>query len=297
MTPATAPAVASFGPLVVGAVLAAAVLHASWNAIAKGAADRLGLFVRSSAVVAVAAGLPLWWVDPPEQASWPWLGASILVHLGYNLALLAAYRVGHFNQTYPLARGLGPLLVAVVAVAVIGEPLPAVPAMGVLLIAGAVAVLGLTPWRQVRANRPALGAAVLTGLTIAAYTLIDGIGVRRSGSALGYALWLSGLQGLLTVVAIAGYRRVRRIGSERPTTARVWSAAALAGVMSVLAYGLVLWAQTRGALAAVAALRESSVVVAAAIGVFFFREPMGRARIVASAAVAAGVVLLAVPGT
>lgn len=302
---AGAASTASFGPVVVGAVLAAAVLHASWNAIAKGAVDRLGLFARSSAVVAVAAGLVVWWVDPPDPASWPWLGASILVHLGYNLALLAAYKVGHFNQTYPLARGLGPLVVAVVAVGVIGEPLPAVPAIGVVLIAGAIAVLGLTPWRQVRANRAALSAAVLTGLTIAAYTLLDGIGVRRSDSALGYALWLSGLQGLLTVVTIAGYRRVRRIGPERAATAGAvsaatagaWSAATVAGLMSVLAYGLVLWAQTRGALAAVAALRESSVVVAAAIGMVFFREPMGRSRILASAAVAAGVILLAVPGT
>lgn len=290
---------ASFGPLVVGAVLAAAVLHASWNAIAKGVGDRLSLFARMSAVGAVGAGFAVCWVDPPAAASWPWLIASVIVHLGYNLALLAAYQVGHFNQTYPLARGLGPLLVAAVAVLVIGEPLPAVPAMGVVLIAGAVAVLGLTPWRQVRANRPALAAAILTGVTIAAYTVCDGVGVRRSGSALSYTLWLFGLQGVVTVLAIAGYRRVRRRDNTpaRTGTVRGWSGAAVASLMSMAAYGLVLWAQTRGALAAVAALRESSVVVAAAIGMVFFQEPMGRARIVASVAVALGVVLLALPSS
>lgn len=292
-------ATASFGPLVVSAVLAAAVLHAGWNAIAKGVADRLGTFARMSAVGVLTAGLVVWWVDPPAPASWPWLAASVVVHVGYNLALLAAYQVGHFNQTYPLARGLGPLVVAGVAALVINEPLAPVPAAGVVLIAGAIAVLGLTPWRQVRANRAALTAAVLTGVTIAGYTICDGIGVRRSGGALGYTVWLFGLQGLVTLAAIAAYRRIRR---SRPTSgpaaagpARVWSGAAAASLMSMIAYGLVLWAQTRGALATVAALRESSVVVAAVIGMVFFREPVGRARVLASVAVAAGVVLLAVP--
>jgi drug/metabolite transporter (DMT)-like permease len=287
------------GPAVVVAVLAAAVLHAGWNAIAKGVSDRLGLFARAGVANLVVAGVALWWVAAPARASWPWLGASVAVHVGYNLALLTAYRVGDFNQTYPLARGLGPLVVAGVAVLVIGEPLPPVPAMGVVLIAGAVAVLGLTPWRRVRAHRPAVIAAVLTGLAIATYTLIDGFGVRRSGTPAGYTLWLVGLQGLVTVAAIAAARRMRRAAQAEPagdaTTARAWSVAAATGLMSMLAYGLVLWAQTHGALAAVAALRESSVVVAAAIGVVLFNEPMGRVRIIASAAVVTGAVLLAVP--
>jgi len=223
--------------------------------------------------------------------------------------LIAAYRLGDFNQTYPIARGLGPLVVAVVAVLALGERLAPLPAAGVILIAGAVALLGLTPWRQVRTNRAAVVAAVGTGLTIATYTLIDGIGVRRSGSPAGYTLWLVGLQGLLTVAVIVLARRVRRAGratSAGPGMTRpvaradtgsvgAWTLAGAAAVMSILAYGLVLWAQTRGALASVAALRESSVVVAAAIGAMFFDEPMGRMRVLASAAVAAGVVLLAVP--
>jgi drug/metabolite transporter (DMT)-like permease len=276
--------------LVVAAVLAAAVLHASWNAIAKGVEDRLGLFVRSTAVgLAVCAAL-LWWLPLPARESWPWLVGSAIVHVFYNLGLITAYQVGDFNQTYPLARGVGPLAVTGVAVTVIGEPLPLAPTIGIVLIGGAIGVLGLTPWRRLKTNRTAVVVAVCTGLTIATYTVLDGLGVRRSGSAVAYLVWLMGLEALAMMASLPLLRR--RL--PRPSaTAGEWSLAVLTGVLSMLAYGLVLWAQTRGALAAVAALRESSVVVAAGIGVVLFREPLGRTRVAASVAVAAGVVLLA----
>jgi len=285
---------------VVGAVLAAAVLHASWNAIAKQVTDRLELFSCMSIAGVVLVAPMLWWVDPPARASWSWLGASVAVHLVYNGGLIAAYRMGDFNQTYPIARGLGPLVVAAVAATVLGEPLSTLPALGVVLIAGAVALLGLVPWRRVRENRPAVVAAALTGLAIAGYTLIDGVGVRRSGSAVGYTVWLLLTHSVATTVAILLVRRVRPqrdagrrlIGPGSP-----WAMATVTSVMSMVAYGLVLWAQTQGALAAVAALRESSVVVAAAIGMVFFGEPVGRTRIMASCAVAAGALLLAMPGS
>lgn len=276
--------------MIVAAVLAAAVLHATWNAVAKGSGDRVGLFVRSSLVGAVAAAVALWFVPLPAGGAWPWLIASVVVHVFYNLGLMAAYRLGDFNQTYPLARGVGPIAVAIVAASALDEPLAPVPAAGVALIAGAIAVLGLTPWRTVRANRPAVVAAVLTGLTIAGYTLIDGVGVRASGTAIGYTLWLVGLECAATAVVAAAIRP-RDAARAGP---RGWAVAGAVTVLSTLAYGLVLWAQTRGALAAVAALRESSVVVAALIGLVVFKEPLGRVRIAASVAVALGVVLLAV---
>jgi len=276
--------------LVVTAVLTAAVLHASWNAIAKGVEDRVGLFVRSSVVgLAVCAAL-LWWLPLPDRESWPWLIASAVVHVFYNLGLIAAYQLGDFNQTYPLARGVGPLAVTVIAVTVIGEPLPLAPAIGIVLIGAAIGVLGLTPWRRLKANRTAVVVAICTGLTIATYTVLDGVGVRRSGSAIAYLVWLMALEALAMMVCLPLLRR--RLA--RSTAGRSeWALAAATGVLSMLAYGLVLWAQTRGALAAVAALRESSVVVAAGLGAVLFREPLGRTRIAASVAVAAGVVLLA----
>jgi drug/metabolite transporter (DMT)-like permease len=274
---------------VVAAVLAAAVLHASWNAIAKGVEDRLGLFLRSSIVSVAGCAAVAFWIPLPARASWPWLIASALVHILYNLGLIAAYRLGDFNQTYPLARGVGPLAVTVVAVTIIGEPLPLAPAVGIVLIGVAIGVLGLTPWRRVKANRTAVMVAVCTGLTIATYTLLDGVGVRHSGTSVGYVVWLMGLEGLAMLVSLPLVRR--RV--SRPVTTSGWGVAAAISALSMLAYGLVLWAQTRGALAAVAALRESSVVVAAALGVVLFREPLGRTRVAASIAVAAGVVLLA----
>ena len=277
-------------PGAVLAVLAAAVLHASWNAMVKGAGDKVAIFARSSLVGAVACAVGLWFVEPPARASWPWLASSAVIHVAYNLGLLAAYRLGDFNQTYPLARGLGPVVVALVAALVLHEPLAVVPAVGVLVIAVAIGVLGLAPARV--AHRGAALAAVFTGLTIASYTLVDGVGVRRSGSAAGYTLWLVGLECAATaVVAVAlrpGTPTLRAPASR-------WLVAAAVAVMSTLGYGLVLWAQTRGALAAVAALRESSVVVAAVIGTVVFREPMGRVRVAASVAVAVGAALLAVP--
>lgn len=281
----------------VAAVLAAAVLHAAWNAIAKQVTERWQLFSCMSIVSVVLLAPALLWVEPPARASWPWLAASVAVQLVYVVALVTAYQLGDFGQIYPIARGLGPLVVAAVAATVLGEPLPAAPAAGVLLIAGAVTLLGLVPWRMVRANRPAVLAAAGTGLAIAGYTLLDGVGVRRSGNPVGYAVWLLATHALVTAMVIPLIPSPGRAGRRlRPDPGSPWAAATAAAVMSVAAYGLVLWAQTQGALAAVAALRETSVVVAAVIGTLFFGEPVGRVRILASTAVAVGVLLLAVPG-
>jgi drug/metabolite transporter (DMT)-like permease len=284
-------------PIVVGAVLVAAVLHAGWNAMAKQVDDRIALFGQTGVLSVVLAFPLLLWVAQPARASWFWLAASVVVHLFYNFALIAAYQVGEFSQTYPIARGVGPLTVAAVAVLLLHEPMSALTTVGVALIAGAIALLGLVPWRKVRANRTAVLTAVVTGLAIASYTVIDGIGVRRSGSPVGYTLWLVGLQGvLLTVISVGvNRRRAARAGTaDRPRTSS-WLPATAISVMSSLAYGLVLWAQSRGALAAVAALRESSVIVAAVIGAVFFGESMGRLRIICGVGVAAGVVLLSLP--
>jgi drug/metabolite transporter (DMT)-like permease len=267
------------------AVLLAAGLHAGWNALAKSQDNRLGLLARSCLVSVVLAAVGLCFVDSPRAAAWPWLIASIIIHILYNTALLYAYRVGDFNQTYPLARGVGPVVVAIFAALVLQERLSAAATAGVVVIAVSIGVLGFTPWDRVKTQRAAVIAAVCTGLTIASYTIVDGVGVRLSGGAAGYTLWLVGIQGAVTALALVAMRRTR--------TPPSWTLAGLTAAMTAAAYGLVLWAQTRGALAAVAALRESSVVVAALIGMLFFKEPMGRVRIAASVAVAAGVVLLA----
>jgi drug/metabolite transporter (DMT)-like permease len=286
------------GPAVIIAVLNAAALHAGWNAMTKRSSDRLALMGRMSVVGTGVAAVLLPWVDRPDSPSWAWLGGSAVIHAAYTLLLVAAYRIGDFNQAYPIARGVGPLIVALFAVLVLGEGLPASAQAGIGLVAGGVITIGVTSWDRVRANLPALAVAALTGITIAAYTLLDGVGVRHSNHPVGYALWLVTVQGVLTALgAVVAKRSWRWRDDTTLSRAGPWRLGAVAGCMAALGYGLVLWAQFSGALAVVAALREVSVVFAAMIGVLVFHEPAGRQRMIGSLFVAAGCVLLAVPGS
>jgi drug/metabolite transporter (DMT)-like permease len=288
----------ALSPAVIFAVLSAAALHAGWNAMTKHASDRLALIGRMSLVGSGVAMVLLPWVDRPDPRSWAWLGGSAVIHTAYTLLLVAAYRIGDFNQAYPVSRGVGPLIVALFAVLILGERLTASAQTGIGLVAGGVMTIGVTSWDRVRANLPALAVAALTGVTIAAYTLVDGIGVRHSSRPVGYALWLVALQGVLIALGTVVLKRSWR-WPDSATTRRAapWRLGAGVGCMAALGYGLVLWAQFSGALAVVAALREVSVVFAAIIGVLIFREPAGRRRMVGSLLVATGCVLLAVPGS
>jgi drug/metabolite transporter (DMT)-like permease len=273
---------------VVVAVLTAAVLHATWNALVKPAGDRLALLAVMG--VASTAGclalIPL--VPVPHRGSWVALGASVALHLGYNLLLIGSYRDGDFNQVYPLARGSAPPLVALGAVLATGERLSPLQTAGLATLSGGLLLLALGG--RVASRRAAL-LALATGCAIATYTVVDGVGVRASGSAAGYAAWLFALSGLtvplLRLLLAAGGRRFARV--PRGLALRGAAAAAL----SVTAYGLVLWAQTRGALAVVAALRETSVVFAGAIGALHFGEELPVRRIAAGVVVSGGAAVLA----
>ena len=268
-------------------VLGSAVLHATWNAIAKGIKDQLAAFTLIGAgSLPVALLIPF--VARPAAASWPFIAVSASLHVGYGTTLMLSYRVGDLGQVYPLARGASPLLVAVVAAVTVHERLDPPRLGGVLLVCAGLASLVLAGGRPTVDQRPALAAALGTGLFIAAYTVVDGIGVRHSGTALGYSAWLFTLESpLIPLFALA-----RRGGALAAELRPVWHIGVLAGMLSVIAYALVIWAQTRGALAAVAALRETSVIVAALIGAVCFHEPFGRRRRSAAALVACGIVLL-----
>jgi len=285
-------------------VLAAAVTHATWNAIAHGIRDQLlgfGLIGAGGILVAI----PLVIASPfPLSACWPYLVASIIIHVFYNLLLMRSYRHGQFGQVYPLARGTSPLVVTVLAAAFAAERPSVAQVAGVLVVSCGLALLVLAGRTGRRAaagggsgsagcgggiGRAALIAAVGTGLTIAAYTTVDGLGVRLSGSSVAYIGWLMLLESLC-VPAWALARRRHELLSG--TSRRVLGSGLLAGGLSVLAYGLVLWAQTRGDLAPIAALRETSVIFGAVIGTVVFREPFGRWRIAATLLVVTGVLLL-----
>jgi drug/metabolite transporter (DMT)-like permease len=276
-------------PVVVSlAVLGSAVLHATWNALAKSVKDQLVGFVileLSAGIVALAAAT---FLPAPAVAAWPYLGASLALHTAYAAFLLNSYRVGELNQVYPLARGASPLVVAVLAVPLAGERLGLVRAIGVVVVGGGLISLAQLRGWWAAGRPPAVALAFVTGLLIASYTVIDGLGVRRAGTALGYAAWLM----VADAVPLSLYAVIRRPARVWEGWGSAWRAASVGGLLSVGAYTIVLWAQTRGALAAVAALRETGVIVAAVIGTALFGEHFGRRRMVAAGLVAVGVVLL-----
>jgi drug/metabolite transporter (DMT)-like permease len=267
------------------AVLAAAVTHAAWNAIAHGIKDQTLAFALIGAGGA-AVSVPLVIVAAfPRPSSWPYLLASVGIHVFYNLLLMQCYRLGEFSQVYPLARGVSPLVVTILAAIFVHEHLALWQVAGVVVVSAGLAFLVFAGSRP---GRGAFLAAVGTGLTIAAYTTVDGVGVRASASPVGYIGWLILLQSLCVPLFAAVRRRDVLLKQPR----RILASGLLAGALSVLAYGLVLWAQTKGALAPIAALRETSVIFGAIIGTLGFREPFGRSRITATVLVVAGIVLL-----
>jgi drug/metabolite transporter (DMT)-like permease len=267
------------------AVLAAAVTHATWNAIAHGIKDQTLAFALIG-VGGIIVAIPLVIVAAmPRAAAWPYLLGSIAIHVFYNLLLMQCYRLGEFSQVYPLARGVSPLVVTVLAAAFVHEHLAPVQIGGVAVVSAGLAFLVFGGRRP---GRGAFLAAVGTGLTIAAYTTVDGVGVRASASPVGYIGWLILLQSLC--VPLFAVVRRRDVLLKQPR--RILLSGLLAGALSVLAYGLVLWAQTKGALAPIAALRETSVIFGAIIGTLVFHEPFGRSRIIATVLVVAGIILL-----
>ena len=267
------------------AVLVAAVTHATWNAIAHGIKDQTLAFALIG-VGGIIVAIPLVIVAAmPKPECWPYLLASIVIHVFYNLLLMRCYRLGEFGQVYPLARGTSPLVVTTLAAVFVHEHLAWPQIAGVTVVSAGLATLVLAGRRP---SRAAFLAAVGTGLTIAAYTTVDGVGVRLSASPVGYIGWLM----LLESLCVPMFALIRRRDVLLKQPPRILLSGLAAGALSVLAYGLVLWAQTRGALAPIAALRETSVIFGAIIGTLIFREPFGRSRIAATVLVVAGILML-----
>jgi len=275
-------------PLIAAAVLAAALTHAVWNAIAHGIKDRFLAFtlVSGGGALCAAALAPL--AAMPRAAAWPYLIASVVIHLGYQSLLMRSFQLGDFGQVYPIARGVSPPAVTLLAAVFVGEWPGPWQTAGVLVASAGLAGVALWGMRGRRPDWPALTAAVGTGLTIAGYTVVDGVGVRASGSSLGYISWLLMIQGVFFPALAVTVRRGRLLAELRPVAVR----GLIGGALSVTAYGLVLWAQTRADLSPVAALRETSIIAGAAIGSLFFKERFGRPRMVAAVVVVSGIGLM-----
>lgn len=268
-------------------VLVAACLHAVWNALVKGGGDK----DVSMAAVVVGQGIcgaaVLPFVSAPAMESLPYLALGIALHLGYQVFLLAAYRIGDLTQVYPIARGVAPLLVAAFSVLVLGVVLSVIETFAIAVIAAGIMSLSFVVRSDGGANRKAAMLAITTGCFIASYSITDGIGARVAGTALGYYGWVA----FGNAVMFASYTRVLSPGLlTRMLSA--WRVIVIGGAASFIAYAFVVYAFTHAPIALVTALRETSIIFALMIGVFVLKEPLNLAKVIATMLTLFGAALL-----
>ena len=266
-------------------VLLAALLHASWNALLRGGVDRLWSMTIMCVTIALVCAAAAPFLARPLAASWPYIAASGLLHVGYNIFLVRTYRSGDLGQTYPIARGTSPLLVASGAALFGGELLNATSVLGIVLVSAGILSLA---FKGRRLDVSVLPYALGTSCFIGAYSVVDGLGVRLSGNAVGYTAWMCLVWGVLMPPLYIARRDVRSLW-------RGWGQTLVAGgggIVSLIAYGIVVFAMSRGPMGPVSALRETSVVFAAVLGWLFLGEKLTARRLAACAVIAAGAVCL-----
>jgi drug/metabolite transporter (DMT)-like permease len=272
----------------VALVLFAALLHASWNALLRVSGDRLVVLTLLNGCAGLAAACLLPFAPFPFRAAWPCILASTVLHGGYNLFLATAYDHGGLGQVYPIARGSAPLLVLVLAWLTLGEHIGAVQVLAVLVTSLGIAALAFRGGKSARLSPRGLFFAFGTAAFIGSYTTVDAAGARAAGSPHGYALALFICDGAMSLAYVFWRRRETLVATAR----REWRGASLGGLMCLGGYWLVIWALTIAPAATVAALRETSVVIAALLATFLLKEPFGAWRVAAAATVAAGAILL-----
>jgi drug/metabolite transporter (DMT)-like permease len=272
----------SFSVLLV--VLFGALLHASWNLLVKGRRNKHA----ATAIVYIFAGLlaalALPFLPMPSSESWPYLAASTVAEFLYGVVLAATYRAADLSHAYPLMRGTAPLLVAIGSSVLLGERLSVPMWLGVILMSAALLSL-IFDARSRNSSSSSTALAILNAFLIAAYTMIDGVGGRLSGHPVSYSLWLF----MLTAVPWLGWLTIRRetyrwseLRSEVPT-------GVLGGACSLASYTVAIWAMTKAPIAAVAAVRESSILFGTVLGALVLRERVSRVRAVAVLGIAIGV--------
>lgn len=269
-------------------ILLAAFAHAAWNALVKASGDQLLTFtmLRAVAFVGGAAGALI--APAPDAVSWPFLIASGIVHNVYYLLLLFSYRHGDLSLVYPIARGGAPVMVVAAAIPFAGEIPGPWGAFGIALISSGIFALAFARGIPRGADSTAIALAIGTAVSVVSYTVVDGLGARRSGTAFGYAAWLFILESLPFIVFTLATRATAFVRHAR----REWRSGLGGGLLMMLTYGLVIYAFTQGPLAYVSALRETSILFAAIIGAVMLKESFGLKRIAAAAVIVAGIVLL-----
>lgn len=273
------------------AVLGSALLHAGWNYLVKASGERLLDTATLALGGSALAALLLPWMPLPATASLPWLGISVFIHIAYFVALIETYRHADLSVAYPLMRGAAPVFV------MLALPLYENSASFLLIVGIGLLCTGVTLPALIGMNRGIVQSkglywALINALIIACYTVVDGMGVRASGDALAYTLWLFFLDAW-GIVAIAIWRRP---GKLVPHLGKRWRFGLIGAVATVGSYGVVLWAMSFASIAAVAAIRETSVIFAALLGTRYLGEAMGRLRVASALLVAAGAVAIRFSG-
>lgn len=267
-------------------VLLGAALHATWNALVKSGTDKQldSTMVALGASVASICALPF--LPMPNAAAWPYIIGSVCIHFTYYQLVGAAYRLGDIGLVYPLMRGVAPLIVATTSGLILGEALPPVMFTGILIICAGVLTLA-ADFRG--GHTQAIAVALMNAVVISLYTYVDGIGARAAGNPISYTLWIC----ILPPIPLFAFAFMRRGVAPVLRHARLtWRRGLFGGAGSVASYGLALYAMTRAPIAAVAALRETSILFALVISVFIFREKASPWRYVAGATIAAGALVM-----
>jgi drug/metabolite transporter (DMT)-like permease len=275
--------------LVFLAVLFAALCHAGWNALIKVGLDPLS----TTTLISLGSGLVALFFLPvvglPASAAWPWIVASVVIHLFYFAALIEAYRTGDLGQVYPIARGAAPLMTATVTTLFVGEKLSLVGWGGIVALVAGVFLLSAHGGRDLtKIDRRAVGFALLTALTVCAYSVVDGIGGRLAGDPHAYSAWL--FVGI--AVVMLPYALWRDGRDVIPVMQTYWRRGLAGGALQLLSYGIAIWAMTLAPIAIVATLRETSVLFGAVIAVVVLKEPLRAIRIVAALLIVCGLVLI-----
>ena len=277
---------------VLAAVLCAAALHALWNSLVKSADDKF----LSSAVVAIWCGaialLAALVLPRPGGAAMPFIVASAIIHIVYFFLVGQLYRSADLSVAYPIMRGLAPLIAAMIALATLGEKPGPIASLGVVTLVAGVLGMGASGLAHGRIDRRTILVALANSAVIAVYSVIDGQGARVSGAgsafAFAYNSWADALTALAYLPIILWLRGRSAVGAFT----KGWRLGLVGGGGAFLGYAIVIWAMTRAPIAAVAALRETSVVFAAIIGVVALREPFHAQRAIAALVILAGVILL-----
>lgn len=269
-------------------VMAAAILHAVWNASIKDSGDK---FVNMAAVIigqAPLAAISLLFVSAPAFDSLPYLFAGIALHVGYQFFLPLSYKHGDFTLVYPIARGVAPLLVAGISVAFLGVVLNLTETIGVATIGLGIMSLALVRKGDGQRNIKAAGLALITGCFIAAYSLVDGTGARISGTAIGFYGWLALGSSFVYVSILTLWKPA--IVQQAWRTRKIKGF--LGGSASFIAFALVIWAFTQAPIALVTALRETSIIFALLIGVFVLKEKLDLMKVLSTMLTVAGAIIL-----